>query len=195
MPVEIVAIREIPRRDRMNVGVLHQHAARIEHEQRAGVGQLAELLREQGVHAGAGGIAQRRHLQAHFAQTAQRGVHRLQHPGGTLLRYLCEVPRGAFGIAQAGISRFVQGEECKGAEGNDQQGGEPRDQVEKKALSRAFDCGWRLRCHGNCDEVTMRSVPRMRRVRDTISAPPAYPTQPGRGKLRPHTAERLGRAA
>ncbi len=149
MPVEDFAIREIPWCGRMHVGVLHQHAACVEHEQRAGVGQLAEFLREQGVHAGAGGVAQRRYLQPHFAQTAQRSVRRLQHPGGTLLHYLCEVARGAFGIAQAGVSRLGQGKECKGEEGNDQQGGKPRDQVEKKTLSRAFDFGRRLRRHGN----------------------------------------------
>jgi len=48
---------------------------------------------------------------------------------------LCEAARGALRLAEAGVARLGQRQECKGEEGNDQQGGKPRDQVEKKTLS------------------------------------------------------------
>ena len=82
----------------------------VEHEQSAGMGQLGDFLRKQGMHAGPGGIAQRRNLLPGVARAAQCGVHRLQHPGGALFDDLREVPGGAFGVAQAGIARFGQGE-------------------------------------------------------------------------------------
>src|SRR5258708_37991424 len=49
MPVEVVAIRKIPRGRRMQVGVVRQHAACAEHEQRTGTGQLGDLLLKQGM--------------------------------------------------------------------------------------------------------------------------------------------------
>ena len=182
MPAEIVAVREIPRRDRMNIGIEHQQAARVEHEQRAGVGQLGNFLRKQGVHAGAVAVAQCRNLLPHFASAVKRCVHRLQHARGPLLDDLREVAGGALGIVQAGGARLGEGEKRQGEEGDDQQGGKPRDQVGKTlALSRAFNCGRSLGRHGNRGKVTLRSVPRKLRARDAIvhsQAGRAYPISP-----------------
>jgi len=49
------------------------------------VGQLAEFLREQSVHASAERVSQRRHPRPRLAQAAQSRVRRLQHQRGALL--------------------------------------------------------------------------------------------------------------
>jgi hypothetical protein len=64
---------------------------------------------------------------------------------------------------QIGLARFRESESSEGEEGNDQQGGKPRDQVEQQAstLSRALVGRARWRRHGDRVTVTAQSVPRL----------------------------------